>query len=237
MTIFWYFPFSLVPPLQVTGRIWGARELLRQYWSLPDHVVGFGEPSQGWSACMGDSGGPLICPNGSGSYDVIGVVSFGPGTCSGKPGVFTEVSQYRYVMNYRYMYSTYTVHADTWTGSKQQAISIEHGLTCRPSYANEQSDVKICMISLKHKHTFTNINSNTMLISIDSYPNHFPFLFPFLQRMAFPEVWRSYLNQSQLFFLIFLLFLLIRWGNKKVFFVTLPYFTGWPNVGFSFCMT
>merc|ERR1712142_1432964 len=79
---------------KVTGRIWGARELLRQYYSLPDHVVGFGEPGR-WSACMGDSGGPLVCNNGSGAYDVIGVVSFGPGTCSGKPGVFTEVSQYR----------------------------------------------------------------------------------------------------------------------------------------------
>merc|ERR1719383_1021901 len=77
------YPQTLADRLQkVTGKIWGARELLRQYWSLPDYVVGFGEPSQGWSACMGDSGGPLVCPNGS-------------GTCSGKPGVFTEVSQYR----------------------------------------------------------------------------------------------------------------------------------------------
>jgi len=44
---------------------------------------------------MGDSGGPLVCTNKFGSYDVIGVVSFGPGTCAGKPGVFTEVSEYR----------------------------------------------------------------------------------------------------------------------------------------------
>merc|ERR1712042_46315 len=89
-------PQTLADRLQrVTGKIWTARDLLRQYYSLPDHVVGFGEPSKGWSACMGDSGGPLICPNGSGTYDVIGVVSFGPGSCSGKPGVFTEVSQYR----------------------------------------------------------------------------------------------------------------------------------------------
>jgi len=89
-------PQTLADRLQkVTGKIWTARDLLRQYYSLPDHVVGFGEPSKGWSACMGDSGGPLICPNGSGAYDVIGVVSFGPGTCSGKPGVFTEVSAYR----------------------------------------------------------------------------------------------------------------------------------------------
>jgi len=89
------YPQTLADQLQkITGRIWGASELRRQYYSLPDHVVGFGEPGK-WSACMGDSGGPLICPNGSGTYDVIGVVSFGPGTCSGKPGVFTEVSQYR----------------------------------------------------------------------------------------------------------------------------------------------
>jgi len=89
-------PQTLADRLQkVTGKIWNARDLLRQYYQLPDHVVGFGEPSKGWSACMGDSGGPLICPNGSGTYDVIGVVSFGPGSCSGRPGVFTEVSQYR----------------------------------------------------------------------------------------------------------------------------------------------
>merc|ERR1712183_598551 len=72
------YPQTLADQLQkITGRIWGASELRRQYYSLPDHVVGFGEPGK-WSACMGDSGGPLICPNGS-----------------GKPGVFTEVSQYR----------------------------------------------------------------------------------------------------------------------------------------------
>jgi len=91
------YPQTLADQLQkVTGKIWSARALGQQYrFGLPDHVVGFGEPSMGWSACMGDSGGPLVCPNGSGTYDVIGVVSFGPGTCSGKPGVFTEVSEYR----------------------------------------------------------------------------------------------------------------------------------------------
>jgi len=89
------YPQRLADRLQkVTGRIWGARELRMQYSGLPEHVVGFGEP-RSWSACMGDSGGPLVCPNGSGAYDVIGVVSFGPQSCSGKPGVFTEVSAYR----------------------------------------------------------------------------------------------------------------------------------------------
>merc|ERR1711915_192639 len=89
------YPQTLADRLQkVTGKIWTASALRSQYWSLPDHVVGFGEPGL-WSACMGDSGGPLVCDNGSGAYDVIGVVSFGPGSCSGKPGVFTEVSAYR----------------------------------------------------------------------------------------------------------------------------------------------
>ena len=57
-------------------------------------MVGFGEPGM-WSACMGDSGGPLVCTNDKGTYDVIGVVSFGPGTCEGRPGVFTEVAAFR----------------------------------------------------------------------------------------------------------------------------------------------
>jgi len=91
------YPALIANRLQkVSGKIWSARRLTIAYFRmmLPDHVVGFGEPGK-WSACMGDSGGPLVCPNGSGSYDVIGVVSFGPGTCEGVPGVFTEVSQYR----------------------------------------------------------------------------------------------------------------------------------------------
>merc|ERR1712002_734078 len=72
-------PQTLADQLQkITGKIWTAKDLLRQYYTLPDHVVGFGEPRK-WSACMGDSGGPLVCNNGSGAFDVIGVVSFGPG--------------------------------------------------------------------------------------------------------------------------------------------------------------
>merc|ERR1739838_917534 len=56
------YPQTLADQLQkITGRIRGASELRRQYYSLPDHVVGFGEPGK-WSACMGDSGGPLSAP-------------------------------------------------------------------------------------------------------------------------------------------------------------------------------
>jgi len=83
---------------KIDGMIWAQRKLERAYWTLdlPDHVIGFGDLKHHWSSCMGDSGGPLVCPNGSGAYDVVGVVSFGPDSCSGKkPGVYTEVSAYR----------------------------------------------------------------------------------------------------------------------------------------------
>ena len=43
---------------------------------------------------QGDSGGGLVCDNGSGFYDVVGITSFGIPDCNEKPAVFTEVSQY-----------------------------------------------------------------------------------------------------------------------------------------------
>ncbi|XP_047445735.1 chymotrypsin-like elastase family member 2A [Mugil cephalus] len=49
------------------------------------------------AGCNGDSGGPLICQNPDGSWDVHGVVSFGSGEgCNvfQKPTVFTQVSSY-----------------------------------------------------------------------------------------------------------------------------------------------
>jgi len=62
------------------------------YGPLPDHALGFGS-SKG--ACFGDAGGPLVCPNGSGTYDLAGIVSYGPRACKGVAGVFTEVAAYR----------------------------------------------------------------------------------------------------------------------------------------------
>jgi len=91
------YPQTLADQLQkVNGKIW-TKEGLDGVWgnTLPPNVVGFGEPGK-WSACMGDSGGPLVCPNTKGTYDVIGIVSFGPGTCAGYPGVFTEVAAFRH---------------------------------------------------------------------------------------------------------------------------------------------
>ena len=46
------------------------------------------------SPTQGDSGGPLVCPNSSGAFDLVGIVSFGPGFCRDQPGVFTEVAAF-----------------------------------------------------------------------------------------------------------------------------------------------
>merc|ERR1712136_377444 len=75
---------------KVSGQIW-TRSKAQSVWgrNKPPNTVAFGQPGR-WSACMGDSGGPLACGG-----TIVGIVSFGPGECDGKPGVFTEVSQFR----------------------------------------------------------------------------------------------------------------------------------------------
>merc|ERR1711875_35029 len=84
-------PEQLADQLQkVSGQIW-TRSQAQSVWgrNKPPNTVAFGQPGR-WSACMGDSGGPLACGG-----TIVGIVSFGPGECDGKPGVFTEVSQFR----------------------------------------------------------------------------------------------------------------------------------------------
>jgi len=79
---------------KINGKIWTASAAAQEWGQYkPPDTVCFGNPGV-WSACMGDSGGPLVCGNGAGGFDVIGIVSFGPGTCAEKPGVFTEVSKF-----------------------------------------------------------------------------------------------------------------------------------------------
>ena len=36
----------------------------------------------------------MVCPNSSGAFDLVGIVSFGPGFCRDQVGVFTEVSAF-----------------------------------------------------------------------------------------------------------------------------------------------
>ena len=47
------------------------------------------------SACVGDSGGPLLATNRRGEVVLTGVVSFGPEVCTTAPGVFNQVSHFR----------------------------------------------------------------------------------------------------------------------------------------------
>ncbi|KAI5627111.1 chymotrypsin B1 precursor, partial [Silurus asotus] len=51
--------------------------------------------ASGASSCMGDSGGPLVCQK-SGAWTLVGIVSWGSGTCStSMPGVYARVTSLR----------------------------------------------------------------------------------------------------------------------------------------------
>ncbi|XP_069744175.1 chymotrypsin-like elastase family member 2A [Narcine bancroftii] len=58
--------------------------------------AGLKDTQQSPAACQGDSGGPLLCQDGSGKWEVHGVVSFGPTGCTveNKPSVFTRTTAY-----------------------------------------------------------------------------------------------------------------------------------------------
>eukprot|EP00918_Siedleckia_nematoides_P026337 GHVU01056802.1.p1 GENE.GHVU01056802.1~~GHVU01056802.1.p1 ORF type:complete len:272 (+),score=11.49 GHVU01056802.1:31-846(+) len=58
----------------------------------------YGMMCAGWrdsnpsDSCQGDSGGPLTVKNGSGRFEIVGLVSWGYGCASTTPGVYTRVS-------------------------------------------------------------------------------------------------------------------------------------------------
>ncbi|XP_037548326.1 chymotrypsin A [Nematolebias whitei] len=67
----------------------------RRYWGskITDLMICAG--ASGASSCMGDSGGPLVCQK-DGSWTLVGIVSWGSGTCStSSPGVYARVTKLR----------------------------------------------------------------------------------------------------------------------------------------------
>ncbi|KAM8772707.1 ovochymase-2 [Acanthopagrus schlegelii] len=58
--------------------------------------AGYESPDELKSACQGDSGGPFACPSAGETWEVHGIVSFGPQGCikDKKPSVFTRVSAF-----------------------------------------------------------------------------------------------------------------------------------------------
>lgn len=71
---------------QVCNDVWG---------DVPEkHLCAGGE--KGKDVCMGDSGGPLMYDN-DGTYEAVGIVSFGASKPCGKkfvPGAYTNVHKY-----------------------------------------------------------------------------------------------------------------------------------------------
>ncbi|XP_029008026.1 ovochymase-2 [Betta splendens] len=71
-----------------------------EYWwdTLRPSMIcaGYESPDELKSACQGDSGGPLSCPAADTTWELHGVVSFGPLGCirDKKPSVFTRVSAF-----------------------------------------------------------------------------------------------------------------------------------------------
>ncbi|XP_011494633.1 PREDICTED: trypsin-like [Ceratosolen solmsi marchali] len=73
-----------------------AFDKILQFVSLADSNVCTGPLTGGYSACNGDSGGPLMQVNKEGKPEIIGIVSWGIVPCGtvGAPSVYTRVSAY-----------------------------------------------------------------------------------------------------------------------------------------------
>lgn len=68
------------------GSYWG--------WKITDTLLcGLGKNNFNHTTCIGDSGSGIIEKNGN-SSTLLGIVSYGPPGCLGKPKVFTRVTSY-----------------------------------------------------------------------------------------------------------------------------------------------